>query len=224
MMRIGSKTAIAASLLPIVVLIAVGVLVARTLLSPAAAEQPSGDLIELHSDLTQVATADCVGCHGDKSQEKSLDPNIATPHAIHIPMLVDCNYCHKSADLLQGSAANLMKQVSPQVCAGCHGPGGSAPQFFGVEVAQLATTTPEATATPAVTATPAATVSPTSAASPTATVPPPTATPGAPPPTGGGGPSSGGIPWMAVYVTAAGVALFLAGAFTISHRTRRKPR
>ncbi len=222
-MRIASKPAIAASLLSVVVLAAVGVLIARTLMEPASAHQPSSDIIELHSDLTQVATADCVQCHGDKSQEESLDPSIDTPHAIHIPMLEDCSYCHKSADLLEGSAASLMKQVSADICAGCHGPGGSAPQLFGVEVAQLTTATPEATATPVETATPVTTATPVETASPTATAPPPTGTPVTPPPTGGGGTFGAGIPWTAAYIAAAGVVLFAAGAFVISYRATRRP-
>lgn len=159
-MRIGRKTATTVSLLSSLVLVAVGGLALagcggdeeeplvepapteQPLVTPAPAEQTLGDIIELHSDLTQVATADCVECHGDKSQEQGLDPDIDTPHVIHIPMLKDCNYCHKSADLLQGSAAGLMKQVSvEEICAQCHGPAGPARQLYGIEP-QSATPTP----------------------------------------------------------------------------------
>ncbi len=162
-MRIGKKTAITASLLSILVLVAVGGLALIScggdeeeeplvepapteppLVTPAPAEQTLGDIIELHSDLTQVATAECVECHGDKSQEQSLDPDIDSPHVTHMPILKDCNVCHKSADLLQGSAASLMKQVSAEeVCAQCHGPGGPGRQLYGAEEgAELATPAP----------------------------------------------------------------------------------
>ncbi len=100
---------------------------------PPAPDGEMGDLIALHEDLTEVKSDRCVSCHGNKAEETSLDPDIKTPHAIHIPMLKECNVCHKKADLLEGSAAALRKQVDPQVCNSCHGPGGPGPQLYQVE-------------------------------------------------------------------------------------------
>ncbi len=100
---------------------------------PPAPAMEMGDLIALHEDLTEVKSDRCISCHGNKAEEKSLNPDIKTPHAIHIPMLKECNVCHKKADLLEGSAAALRKQVDPQICNGCHGPGGSGPQLYQVE-------------------------------------------------------------------------------------------
>ncbi len=94
---------------------------------------PMGDLITLHQDLTTVASDECIDCHGNKAEETSLNPDIKTPHTIHLPMLKECSVCHKKADLLEGSAAALRKQVDPQICNGCHGPGGSGPQLYQVE-------------------------------------------------------------------------------------------
>lgn len=90
--------------------------------APVSADQPSNELIELHKDLTKVATEQCINCHGNKADEKSLQADIKTPHAIHIPLFKSCSLCHKSADLLQGSAGALRRQVDPQTCFGCHGP------------------------------------------------------------------------------------------------------
>ena len=103
-----------------------------------------GDLIALHEDLTKVEKNECISCHGNKAEETSLNTDIKTPHAIHIPTLKECNVCHKKADLLEGSAAALRKQVDPQVCYGCHGPGGPGPQLYQVEPGS-AEVTPEST-------------------------------------------------------------------------------
>lgn len=101
--------------------------------TPAPTSKTMGDLIAFHQDLTKIASAQCISCHGNKAEEKSLNPDIKTPHAIHIPMLKECNTCHKKADLLEGSAATLRKQVDPQVCNSCHGPNGTGPQLYQVE-------------------------------------------------------------------------------------------
>ncbi len=90
-----------------------------------------GDFIAFHQDLTKVASAQCISCHGNKAEETSLNPDIKTPHAIHMPLVKECNVCHKKADLLESSAAALRKQVDPQVCNGCHGPSGPGPQLVG---------------------------------------------------------------------------------------------
>ncbi len=92
-----------------------------------------GELIELHSDLTKLPAAQCIDCHGNKAEETSLQADIKTPHTIHIPIVKECNVCHKKADLLEGSAATLRKQVDPQTCKGCHGSGGPGPQLYQVE-------------------------------------------------------------------------------------------
>jgi len=35
---------------------------------------------------------------------------------------MECITCHKSVDLLQGSAASLRRQVAVELCATCHSP------------------------------------------------------------------------------------------------------
>lgn len=101
--------------------------------TPTPTPKTMGDLIAFHQDLTKVTSDQCVSCHGNKADEKSLNPDIKTPHAIHIPILKECNTCHKKADLLEESAATLRKQVDPQVCYSCHGPSGPGPQIYQVE-------------------------------------------------------------------------------------------
>ncbi len=117
--------------------------------SPAPALGMS-DLIALHEDLTNVEKSECIDCHSNKAEETSLNPDIETPHVIHIPIMDECNVCHKKADLLEGSAAALQKQVDPQICNGCHGPGGSAPQLYQVEPASVGETSEPTTVTPVI--------------------------------------------------------------------------
>jgi mono/diheme cytochrome c family protein len=42
-----------------------------------------------------------------------------------------CIWCHKTVDLVQGSADNMIrKQVDPTLCAVCHGPDGPGKPFY----------------------------------------------------------------------------------------------
>jgi len=91
------------------------------------------DLIGLHKDAVSLPSSACIGCHGNKTsgatdpnlgtEEKTFNPNIPSVHARHLdnPLLgLECNTCHKSVDLVEGSAAHLRKQVSVNTCRTCH--------------------------------------------------------------------------------------------------------
>lgn len=85
-----------------------------------AQEKP--ELIQLHQN-AEANGAICVSCHGSRTDEKSLDPNIKPVHTLHLtnPLLnLECASCHKSVDLVNKSAANLRRQVSMSTCVTCH--------------------------------------------------------------------------------------------------------
>jgi nitrate/TMAO reductase-like tetraheme cytochrome c subunit len=86
---------------------------------------PVRSLETLHLEASTLTPAQCIGCHGDKAAEVSLDPAYPTAHREHLTsdlLNVDCTTCHQSVDLLQGSAASLRKQVDVELCATCHSP------------------------------------------------------------------------------------------------------
>ena len=86
------------------------------------------DLIGIHDPDSDRYDGDCIGCHGSMANEAALDR--VTPTA-HSRMLMQfgagndrCRSCHMGAtDFLNGSAANLRKQVNLEdaSCAACHG-------------------------------------------------------------------------------------------------------
>lgn len=98
------------------------------------------NMVALHKSTSPQYNPNCLtnGCH-DKllQEEKSLDPRVETIHHRMIPYVpgynprkgassATCRHCHRSVDLINKSAAALLKNVSPQNCAVCHtaaGPG-----------------------------------------------------------------------------------------------------
>lgn len=86
---------------------------------------PLPNLPILHQEASTVPVERCIQCHGDKAREESQDPLYPTAHRVHLTsalLNVECTTCHQSADLLQGSAASLRKQVDVELCATCHSP------------------------------------------------------------------------------------------------------
>lgn len=91
--------------------------------TPTATVQPS--LETLHQAAATVSPERCIQCHGNKADERSLDPTYPTAHRVHLTstlLNVTCTTCHQSVDLLQGSAASLRRQVDVELCATCHSP------------------------------------------------------------------------------------------------------
>lgn len=86
---------------------------------------PVRSLETLHLEASTLTTAQCIGCHGNKADEVSLDPTFPTAHRVHLTstlLNVKCITCHQRVDLLQGSAASLRRQVDVELCATCHSP------------------------------------------------------------------------------------------------------
>jgi hypothetical protein len=95
---------------------------------PAAAVFGAGtNLIELHKNSASASNEACLSCHGDITNQTTLNPKIKTYHRLHLESKLgtpkNCSDCHQAIDLRNGSAAALRKQVDPQLCAGCHSGG-----------------------------------------------------------------------------------------------------
>lgn len=82
------------------------------------------NLIELHKSAGKLSNKECLGCHAKIKTEVSLNKKYKRFHRVHLESKLGapkkCSDCHQSVDLRNGSAANLRKQVDPQICAGCH--------------------------------------------------------------------------------------------------------
>jgi mono/diheme cytochrome c family protein len=89
----------------------------------------TGNDIAAHKASSTITNAECIGCHGQKANEASLDPLTFSAHKRHLKsaylrfqtMGDGCAACHASTDIEQGSGATVNKQVSAAVCASCHG-------------------------------------------------------------------------------------------------------
>ncbi len=85
------------------------------------------NLISLHDKNSPQYDKNCTNCHAAILVEESLDPSILTAHTsmlFETPGENDnekCGWCHRTVDLVQGSAGNLRKQVKADLCAVCHG-------------------------------------------------------------------------------------------------------
>ncbi len=85
--------------------------------------QENLDVIQTHRD-AEGSTDMCTlaPCHGSKTDETSLDPDIKPVHTLHLtnPLLnLDCTSCHKS-DMVNNSAAHLRRGVDMSTCTTCH--------------------------------------------------------------------------------------------------------
>ncbi len=100
--------------------------VALTLGTGNAVEKDASakNLIDLHAQSGQLSNKQCLGCHANVVKDQALDRKTKTYHRVHLesklPTPKNCADCHQSVDLRNGSAAALRKQVSPDLCAGCH--------------------------------------------------------------------------------------------------------
>ncbi len=95
------------------------------------------NIVQLHDSGSPEYNSDCILCHGDMSDEKSLSASVPGIHPWMCPYVYQaagqtemnndvCIYCHKSVDFLETSAGNLRKQVAASECRTCHtvaGPG-----------------------------------------------------------------------------------------------------
>jgi hypothetical protein len=102
---------------------------------------PEKNIIAIHNSKSDQYDKDCTECHADILSAQSLEPAIPNVHVAMIPFTPGekdektCVVCHRTVDLLQGSAGNIRKQVKAKLCAMCHGPAGPATQFYQAEIA-----------------------------------------------------------------------------------------
>jgi hypothetical protein len=97
------------------------------LLFVAVAGAAEKNLVALHKDASKLNNKECLSCHAAIMKATSLNKKYKTFHRLHLESKLEtpkkCSECHKSVDVINGSAAALRKQVDPQICAGCHSGG-----------------------------------------------------------------------------------------------------
>jgi hypothetical protein len=104
---------------------------------------PGKNLIAIHDSSSNQYNKKCNECHADIRNAQSLDPAIPNVHVAMFDFAAgkpgddkQCIWCHRTVDLVQGSAGNIRKQVDATICAMCHGPfdrngpSGTVKQFY----------------------------------------------------------------------------------------------
>lgn len=97
---------------------------------------PGNNIIAIHDSSSPQYNKDCISCHADILSAQSLQSSIPNVHVAMIPFTPGekdeetCVVCHRTVDLVQGSAGNIRKQVKATLCAMCHGPAGPGKQFY----------------------------------------------------------------------------------------------
>ena len=90
---------------------------------------PRKNIIAIHDSSSDEYKKKCSECHADIAKAQSLEPTIPAAHVAMFDFAPgkpgddkQCIWCHRTVDLVQGSAGNLRKQVDATLCAMCHGP------------------------------------------------------------------------------------------------------
>jgi hypothetical protein len=99
------------------------------------------NLVALHKATSPRYDRDCLKCHADVLTRKTLDPQFAEVHTAMLPYTpgydpvvgvrnTNCIWCHATVDLSPNrSAGAIRRQVDPEKCRMCHGPGSSKPFY-----------------------------------------------------------------------------------------------
>jgi hypothetical protein len=96
-------------------------------------------IMAAHDPNSPSYNGDCIGCHGNRVSEVSLNPNIKPAHAVMLPEYPGgatvtnqtCQTCHsKGVDLRDESAASLWRNTDVAKCVACHAKGGVALPFY----------------------------------------------------------------------------------------------
>jgi len=110
---------------------------------------PGNNIIAIHDSSSRQYNKECVSCHADILRAQSLEPSIPNAHVAMIPFAPGeededtCVVCHRTVDLVQGSAGNIRKQVKATYCTMCHGPAGPGKPFYPANLSDLALEGPE---------------------------------------------------------------------------------
>ncbi len=106
---------------------------------------PKKNIIAIHDSSSGEYKKNCSECHADIRNAQSLQPSIPNVHVAMFDFAPgkpgddkQCIWCHKTVDLVQGSAGNLRKQVDATLCTMCHGPAGPGKPFHQVNLSELA--------------------------------------------------------------------------------------
>ena len=104
---------------------------------------PRKNIIAIHDSSSDEYEKNCSECHEGILSENSRDPNIPVAHESMFGFAPgkpgddkQCIWCHRTVDLVQGSAGNIRKQVDATLCTMCHGPfdrngpSGTVKQFY----------------------------------------------------------------------------------------------
>jgi cytochrome c5 len=89
---------------------------------------PRKNIIAIHDSSSGEYNKRCSECHADIRNGQSLAPSIPAAHVAMFDFAPgkpgddkQCIWCHRTVDLVQGSAGSLRKQVDATLCAMCHG-------------------------------------------------------------------------------------------------------
>ena len=97
------------------------------------------NLIALHNSESPSYDKDCIKCHGKKTSDTTLNPDIPAIHPFMMPFTPGytgkitnelCATCHTSVDYVEGSAGNLRRNVAVGWCVLCHIPGGTGKELY----------------------------------------------------------------------------------------------
>jgi hypothetical protein len=89
----------------------------------------------LHNPRSPQYDRDCIKCHADVLEERSLDPSVRGAHPVMLPWVGGetngaCATCHRSVDFDNGSAANIRRNVDVEFCAACHSANGPGSPYY----------------------------------------------------------------------------------------------
>ncbi len=89
---------------------------------------PRKNIIAIHDSSSDEYKKKCSECHADIANAQSLEPSIPAAHVAMFDFAPgkagddkQCIWCHRTVDLVQGSAGNIRKQVDATLCTLCHG-------------------------------------------------------------------------------------------------------
>lgn len=95
------------------------------------------NVVQMHNAASSDYNGDCIKCHGDMSDEKTLSASVPGIHPRMCPYVYQaagqkemnntvCTHCHSTIDFQEESAGDLRRQVATSKCVTCHttaGPG-----------------------------------------------------------------------------------------------------
>jgi len=102
---------------------------------PAPAPLAVRNVRAVHNPASAQYDRQCIKCHGDILEERSLDDRVPGAHPVMLPQVggetdAVCVKCHVSVDFDSRSAGNVRRNVDVDICAVCHPRGGAGHPFY----------------------------------------------------------------------------------------------